>query len=147
MFSLLAILAGPAVQDPAAETKALADCAPTTLEATFVCLDTHWTSRAEYKALSYDDTVMAHFGIGMWMRNNWGLWGGGPLARHFNEMGIEHPDDMSGIILKSYWLYLHDCPQGVDEQVAFYRDYWDRSEGEDSIPEPILDCTAGASAQ
>jgi len=39
----------------------------------------------------------AHMGLGMWMRNNLGLWK--ELADYFNSVGIFHPDDMSGIIL------------------------------------------------
>lgn len=38
-------------------------------------------------------TAQAHFGLGMWMRNQWGLWRGGPLAKYFHQLGIYHPDD------------------------------------------------------
>lgn len=48
----------------------------------------------------------SHFGIGMWMRNNWGLWSYSRLACYFTERGIDHPDDMSGFILKTYRLRL-----------------------------------------
>jgi hypothetical protein len=65
-----------------------------------------------------------HFGLGMWMRNNWGLWSGSRLARWFNGIGIYHPDDMSGIILTSYWRHLHGVPVKLDEQVRYYQDYW-----------------------
>ena len=37
-----------------------------------------------------------HFGLGLWMRNNWQLWKGGRLAKWFNEKGIHHPDDIVG---------------------------------------------------
>ena len=43
-----------------------------------------------------------HFGLGMGLRNRWGLRGGSRLAKYFNSIGIHHPDDMSGIILQSY---------------------------------------------
>jgi hypothetical protein len=49
-----------------------------------------------------------HLGLGMWIRNNWGLWGGSRLSRWFNAQGIYHPDDMSGIILTSFWRYLNE---------------------------------------
>lgn len=65
-----------------------------------------------------------HLDLGMWIRNNWGLWSDGPLARHFNGLGIEHPDDMSGIILTSLWRDLNERPLRIEEQVAFYREYW-----------------------
>ncbi|MEL5995991.1 DUF6794 domain-containing protein [Hymenobacter segetis] len=66
----------------------------------------------------------AHFGVGMWMRNNWGLWRGGPLAQHFHTLGIYHPDDMSGVILTCYYRTLRGQDWQLDQQVQFYRDYW-----------------------
>jgi len=47
-----------------------------------------------------------HFGIGMWMRNNWGLWGGSRLQKYFLDRGVMHPDDMSSIILDYYFDWL-----------------------------------------
>jgi len=47
-------------------------------------------------------TAQAHFGLGLWMRNQWGLWRGGPLTKYFCQLGVYHPDDMSSIILTTY---------------------------------------------
>ena len=47
-----------------------------------------------------------HFALGMWIRNNWGLWAGSRLATYFDEQGIHHPDDMSGVILRCYYHYV-----------------------------------------
>ncbi|MCE2996842.1 MAG: DUF6794 domain-containing protein [Cyclobacteriaceae bacterium] len=69
----------------------------------------------------------SHFGLGMWMRNNWGLWKGGVLAKHFNSMGIYHPDDMSGIILTSYYRHLNGHDRELEKQVKYYQDYWKAS--------------------
>jgi len=66
----------------------------------------------------------SHFGLGMWIRNNWGLWRGGELAKEFNAKGIFHPDNMSGIILKCYYRQLHNQDWKLDEQIAFYQNYW-----------------------
>jgi hypothetical protein len=66
----------------------------------------------------------SHFGLGMWIRNNWGLWRGGELAKEFETKGIFHPDDMSGIILTSYYRQLHNQDWKVDEQIKYYQDYW-----------------------
>ena len=63
-------------------------------------------------------------GIGIWMRNNWQLWGGSRLSKYFNQIGIYHPDDMSGIIMKSYHRYLNKVDIRLDEQVKFYQEYW-----------------------
>lgn len=73
---------------------------------------------------SEDDMNQYHFGLGMWIRNNWGLWRGSRLSRWFNDLGIQHPDDMSGIILDSFWRHLHEEPLRLDEQVKYYQDYW-----------------------
>jgi len=65
-----------------------------------------------------------HFGLGMGMRNEWGLWGGSRLAKWFNAQGITHPDDMSGIILHSFWRHLNGKPITLEQQVKYYQDYW-----------------------
>ena len=75
-----------------------------------------------------DDMTQYHMGLGMWMRNNWGLWGGSRLAAWFNAQGINHPDDMSGIILDSFWRYLNGKPIKLDEQVKYYQGYWKKQE-------------------
>ncbi len=69
------------------------------------------------KAGTENEMIQYHFGLGMWMRNNWGLWRGSRLARWFNAKGIKHPDDMSGIILYSFWRHLNQKPIALDEQV------------------------------
>ena len=52
--------------------------------------------------------VDAHFGLGMWIRNNWGLWGGdSSLSAYFRGHGIQHPDDMSNLILECYVQHLN----------------------------------------
>ena len=43
-----------------------------------------------------------HFGFGMWMRNNWGLWKNSRLWLYFYHKGVSHPDDISSLILKMY---------------------------------------------
>ncbi len=65
-----------------------------------------------------------HHGLGMYIRNRWGLWTGSRLSRWFNKRGIDNPDDMSGIILRSFWRHLNSQPIRLNEQVKFYRDYW-----------------------
>lgn len=66
----------------------------------------------------------AHFGFGLWMRNNWGLWRGSRLSKYFNKLGIYHPDDMSSIILVSYHRYLLGQELMITEQIQYYMDYW-----------------------
>lgn len=56
---------------------------------------------------SKDELNLYHFGLGMWLRNNWGLWGGSRLQQYFFKKGIDHPDNMSGIILDYYYDWLN----------------------------------------
>lgn len=68
-----------------------------------------------------------HFTIGMNIRNTWGLWNTNhpsDLALWFNSRGIYHPDDMSGIILKSFYRSLKGEPIRLNEQIKNYRDFW-----------------------
>ncbi|SDC14165.1 DUF6794 domain-containing protein [Pedobacter soli] len=44
-----------------------------------------------------------HHGLGMWIRNNWGLWGGSRLQVYFGQRGFSEPDGVSGIILDGYY--------------------------------------------
>jgi hypothetical protein len=55
-----------------------------------------------------------HMGLGRWMRNNWQLWGGSRLQQYLESLGVEHPDNMSGVILATYSDYLNGQP--LDEQ-------------------------------
>jgi hypothetical protein len=82
--------------------------------------------RNQVLSLRTEDDMIGefHFGLGQWMRNNWGLWGGSRLSNYFNDLGVHHPDDMSDIILDSYWRKLHDQPIDLDGQVLYYKQYW-----------------------
>lgn len=53
------------------------------------------------------DLAEYHMGLGRWMRNNWGLWGGSRLQLYFINKNVTHPDNMSGIILVGYNKYLN----------------------------------------
>ena len=88
----------------------------------------HDTTKQKILEMTEDEFLGgAHFGLGMWMRNNWGLWKRKELAKYFNSIGIYHPDDMSGIILTSYYRELHGQDWKIDEQVKYYQDYWKKS--------------------
>lgn len=54
-----------------------------------------------------EDMIEYHFGLGMWLRNNWGLWGGSRLQKYFADKKVDHPDDMSSIILEYYYDWLN----------------------------------------
>ena len=62
--------------------------------------------------------VEYHFGYGLSMRNDWGLWHGSRLAKQFEDNGIFRPDDMSSLVLDLYWKHLNDLPLDLQESVA-----------------------------
>jgi hypothetical protein len=81
-----------------------------------------------------EDMIDYHHGLGTGIRNEWGLWRRSPLNRHFNDLGIHHPDDMSWIILTSFWRRLHGQPLDVKGHVARsqrYRAAAQQSQGEE----------------
>lgn len=100
---------------------------PSNLEETFVALK-EMLSEEDLK--NFRDTPenelsgKYHFGLGLWMRNNWGLWSESPLKDYFNEMGIFHPDDMSGIIITSFHRHLNGKNIRLKEQIKYYQEYW-----------------------
>lgn len=54
-----------------------------------------------------EDMIKYHMGLGMWIRNNWGLWGGSRLQKYFTDRKINHPDDMSSVVLYFYYDWLN----------------------------------------
>ncbi len=103
---------------------------PKDLEDCFKQIDSFWddSTKVEVKQWKEDElSSRAHLGFGMWMRNNWQLWGGSRLSKYFNDLGIYHPDDMSGIILDSYHRYLTGNDIKLEEQIKYYQDYWKKA--------------------
>jgi len=66
-----------------------------------------------------EDEVLADgLRIGLWMREFWGLWNRGALRDHLAGLGLLHPDEMSELVLVTWWRHIHDRPLRVDEEVA-----------------------------
>lgn len=65
-----------------------------------------------------------HFGLGLGLRNGKGLWRASTLRTYFRLNGIKHPDDMSGIILKTLHRKLNNKPIKFKEQKRYYKEYW-----------------------
>ena len=103
---------------------------PTDLDDCFVELNRMLHPKFIEKLKSGEESAIdQHFGLGLWIRNNWGLWANLRLNRYFHEKGIFHPDDMSGIILTSYLRHLNNQPIELDAQIKYYQDYWQKSTG------------------
>lgn len=88
--------------------------------------------KMKIKTLTEDEfSGKYHFGFGMWMRNNWGLWKGSRLSKYFNSISVYHPDDMTGIIFDSYHRKLTGQEIKLPEQVKYYQDYWEKAKKDD----------------
>ena len=83
---------------------------PATLEECYAALDTllDEATKEDIKTSSGDELIgNYHFGLGMWIRNNWIYPAADKIAKVFLDAGIDHPDDMSSIILEGYRSYLN----------------------------------------
>lgn len=101
-------------------------------------LDCVWSdsSKVAFKSKPENEAVsMLHFGTGLYIRNNWGLWEGkNQLYNSFRSQGIFHPDDISSIILTSFHRKLNEIEINLDEQIWEYKKYWEEIQKEnDSI--------------
>jgi len=77
---------------------------------------------AEIDAMESErDMRRYHLGLGMRIRNDWRLWAGGPLAKHMEALGFEHPDNMSGVILSTFWCKRHGEDFRLDERAEEIR--------------------------
>ena len=62
----------------------------------------------------HEVTVNTHFGLGMWIRNNLGLWRGNQGL--LDSGGSYHPDDVSSVIVKALWQRLQTPAQPADRE-------------------------------
>ncbi len=68
-----------------------------------------------------------HHSLGRHLRNTWGLWDeNSPFYKWFFALGIRHADDMSGIIITTFYRRLNCIPLCVHEQIKKYKEYWER---------------------
>lgn len=100
--------------DSAASPRASA-AVPLEFQPVFMALDTRLTrgQRDTMRTALRDSSWMYHMSVGLMIRNEFGLWRGGPLQSYFLARGVKHPDDMSGIVLEAYGSYLRGEPIDV----------------------------------
>lgn len=98
---------------------------PKNLEECIITLEKN-LSKKEIEALKNGilTPISLHSSLGMAIRNNWGLWQDSELKKWFNNLGIQHPDDMSGIILKSFVNHLKGEKIDLDGMITYYKGYW-----------------------
>ena len=75
-----------------------------------------------------ESMIKYHHSIGMYIRNNYGLWkADSELCRYLLELGFRHPDDMSSAILESFWCKRHGVKYDLDAEIKKYAEYWDKA--------------------
>lgn len=76
--------------------------------------------------LKANGSVSVHFGLGMWLRNNWSLWEKEtPIVLWFNKYGIYHADDISSIILEAFVAKLRDEQYDMQPTIDKFRKHWE----------------------
>lgn len=96
---------------------------PPNITACFIELDKKLTPEAvsQLNALkSAGQMGLHHLGMGMWMRNNWGLWSGSRLSAYMKQRGFRDPDSMSGEILRYYYFWFKGNKEIYKEFEAKY---------------------------
>jgi hypothetical protein len=122
------------------------DYTPETLEECYAYLDKFLQDKEVFKNVD-DEAVsgIGHHTLGRWLRNQWHLWWSEKFAEEsieekdslypqtkpalktfFENLGITHPDDMTGIVIRSYHRYLNGRPVELEKQVeqtiTFYKE-------------------------
>ena len=87
---------------------------------------------AKIDAMPSEEGMSLIFGLGLSMRNAWGLWADSALARHMKELGFTNGDEMSGAILATFWCKRHGRDFRLEERAA--RDRRFREKQENRIP-------------
>jgi len=70
--------------------------------------------------------ISLHHSFGRWLRNRWELWSHSTLKEWFLNEGVEHPDDMSAIVLESYMRKLRGHEIDLRGQIAECQSYYKR---------------------
>jgi len=76
------------------------------LEDCYQALDQILSGETKQDIKESETLVEYHFGLGIWMRNNWIYPTDGRIAKTLRDAGINDPDDMSSEILRGYQRYL-----------------------------------------
>lgn len=81
---------------------------PADLEDAIKMLDKELDAKEKIRLRDSSDFFDQHFGLGMWIRNNWGLWSGSRLKKYFLQHGYWDADYISGVIVGKYLEYLKE---------------------------------------
>jgi len=125
---------------------------PNTLSQAFAALDQQLGSQQQeaFKNTSEAEAVAkAHMSLGLYIRNVWFRSGQSKLTGQLHALGARSLDDMSSVVLTSYWRHLNGKPLKVEEQCACYAKWWQeqqrlesaaKAKGENSYSYPKISC-------
>ena len=65
--------------------------------------------------------IETYFGTGMGIRNEWIRSGNPELVKFFLDEGVKHPDDMSAMILTSYYRHLLGKEIDLEGQISVHK--------------------------
>lgn len=105
---------------------------PKTLEECFLALDKIFSDKEKiaFGEMTEDEFFCeTHFGVGMYIRNQWLRQENSPLLVYFSQKNLQHLDDMSSIILVSYYRILTQQPIDLQGQIQYYLEYWQKTQG------------------
>lgn len=77
-------------------------------------------SEKDQEEFRQSNPISYHLGFGRHLRNRWGLWTSSRLQEYFLDLGVTHPDNMSGIILDSYHRHLNGKEINLNKQLNQY---------------------------
>jgi len=80
---------------------------------------------AAFKQLPEQEaSVVSYMGVGMYIRNEWFRSGRSALPAQLQALGAQHIDDMSSMVLTSYWRHLNGKPLKLEAQGNCFRKWW-----------------------
>ena len=79
-----------------------------------------------------------HFGLGRWISVNWGFYLGSRFSHYLRELGLEHPDDMTKVVLVSFHRHLNEEPLRVEEQVDFYHELREKERQQRAMNQEVI---------
>lgn len=73
-------------------------------------------SMEDKEYLKKNGSISVHHTLGMFIRNEWGLWIGSELKSELKKKGLTHPDDMPDYIISEYINVLKEREADEDGQ-------------------------------
>jgi hypothetical protein len=117
-----ALLAGTAfaaqVLVPMKDPAAAKACAPKDIVAAVACLEQHLTADVKdqiLKAKNVDELIAPQLAVATWVRDNWGLWTGSPLAQYLVSKKVQVVPQMSDRLVQAMWLKNKGCTFDINE--------------------------------